>query len=168
MSRESLRRLLAVIALTLFIAAMFYPFRPSAENGILGPIGQALFFYCLMGWLFILIGVDPTGSGVVFSFFSPWPSINVVCVVPLLVWPGLRHWKWLQVFACVLALFSPVVAWRLADPVSTVPLVLWSLACLIAAIAMWVVAPERWLGIGEGRTAIWNEHRRPDRRNRQR
>jgi hypothetical protein len=131
-----LRRLIAILAVALFIVAMFYPFKPSYEQGLLGPLGQALFFYVTIGWLFISVGVDPTGAGAFFSFASPWPSLNVFLALLLVVRPSLRYWKWLQTVAITLGLFSPFVAWRLADAVSTVPLAIWSAACIVAVIAI--------------------------------
>src|SRR5687768_11704854 len=134
--RETLRRLVAGLAVLLFILAMFYPFRPGLEQGILGPVGQLLFFYLLMGWVFILLGVDPTGAGPVFSFFAPWPTLNILLAVVVLFRPRRRCKNWLRVGTGALAAFSLVAAWRLADAVSLVPLSLWSGACLAAALAI--------------------------------
>ena len=133
-----MRRLVAGVAVLLFLAALFYPLRPSLQQGILGPVGQILFVYLLCGWLFILVGVDPTGAGAVFAFFSPWPSINILMALLVLMRPGYRCRVWLQAGAVLLALFSCFVAWQLADVVSTIPLILWSAACVVAA---WAVMP---------------------------
>jgi hypothetical protein len=127
---------MAGLAIVLFLAAIFYPFRPSLEQGILGPLGQFLFFYLLLGWLFILLGVDPTGAGAVFSFFSPWPSLNVPLAIFVMFRPRHRFSRLLLAIAAILALFSCFVAWRLADAVSTIPLILWSAACIAAAGAI--------------------------------
>lgn len=141
MNRALLRRLIALFAVALFIAAMFYPFNRSFEQGILGPLGQALVYYVLIGWMFILVGVDPTGAGAFFSLVAPWPSLTVILALVVAIRPSCRLRNWLQSVATILGLFSPIVAWRLADPVSAVPLALWSAACIVAVIA--VVLPVR-------------------------
>src|SRR5436309_2895921 len=135
MSRPILRRLATALAVGLFIAAVLYPFQPSLEQGLLGPLGQMLFFYVIIGWLFILVGVDPTGAGAPFAFVSPWPSLTVLLAIPILFRPSFAYWRWLRVAVAVLAVLSPVVAWRLADPVSTIPLMFWSVASILAGIA---------------------------------
>jgi hypothetical protein len=95
-----------------------------------------LFFYLIGGWIFLLLGVDPTGGGAWFAFLSPWPTFSVVVALPLLFRPALHYGKWLRWTALVCALFSVVVALRLADDVSRVPLALWSAACIVAAVAI--------------------------------
>jgi hypothetical protein len=140
-NRTLMRRLLAILAVGLFLAAMCYPFQPTAGQGLLGPLGQALFYYVLIGWVFILLGVDPTGAGAFFSLISPWPSLTVILALLLAIRPAFRLGFWLQGVATTLGLFSPIVAWRLADPVSAVPLAIWSASCIVAVIA--IVLPAR-------------------------
>ena len=136
MFRPSIRRVLAAVSVALLLAAIFYPFQPSLEQGILGPVGQMLFFYALIGWIFILLGVDPTGAGAAFAFFAPWPTLNVFLAVPLLFRPARQSWAWVRLAVVLLALFSPIAAWRLADAVSAIPLALWSASSIAAALAI--------------------------------